>query len=311
MLAIFLAALGSASTAVAYPIDPVSLTELCARADLIAIVVPGPTRARTPIPGEWIDSSETDLAPKLLLKGSYSNSYCVRYTPGMICPRPPIYDQGVRTLAFLYLAQDGAYQTVGLSYGTKQLTEAEELSYQACIREILHLQGMPVEDWRAGPEYLEWVVRCAEDPNLIDIALKETRKEKESSRLRSRNEDGEDEEATKLKPISERLNSAQLMRIARAIEAEPRMELIEWGIVKYLEDVPNFPVDQLVFEALTDGHAEKTWVTKGQLDLLAKRWDDPILVELAKDYRAALKSDPDGYFPLVERLQTYRLLHGK
>lgn len=151
-----------AASAPVYPIAPVPLHELVARSDLVAVVVPRPLE---PGVGErgWT-MERVELLIEEVLVGNQFASVTTSYLQGMLCPGPPEYPEGERVLAFLDHDEESGWEAVGLHYGTKQLDPATLEIYRARIRELDELISARPKRWRDTPAFVEWLVRCAEEP---------------------------------------------------------------------------------------------------------------------------------------------------
>jgi hypothetical protein len=153
-------------SASAYPISPVPLWDLVAKADQIVLatvdgVTPPPSTEgegdeELPTRERW--ESVAHLSVLETWHGNEMDWIDVRFPAGMICPAPPVYAKGRTVLAFLELEKDGQFSTVGLSYGTfypdeEGIDALREVVAQA--RE-LHANGLFETEDRRG-----WLVFAA------------------------------------------------------------------------------------------------------------------------------------------------------
>jgi hypothetical protein len=181
MLALALAALSLASPpgARAYPIPPQSLMVLVEGADVIVVAKvlasdPVERAADDDLPdfGEHTATllvEETLVSPRPL-----GGVVRIPYPAGLMCPAPPRYETDATVLAFLAAdEEDGVLRTVGLSYGTKDVTDPGVRSaYVARVREALEILKVREKAARDA-QTVEWLVRCAEDPHTRHEALYE------------------------------------------------------------------------------------------------------------------------------------------
>jgi hypothetical protein len=169
----------------AFPIEPVPLRQLIEKSDLIvlAIVEPYPRQqknARSPF-AEIRGTSPAHLRPIMLLKGKVSEALIqVHFQPNLICPSPPEFRVGGKVLAFLkrntpdepyrdrqlsltnpILITNG-FETVGLSYGAKEVSEQEGQAYSETIKEYLQLTAEHVGEAKLRMT-TEWLVKCVEN----------------------------------------------------------------------------------------------------------------------------------------------------
>lgn len=138
----------AAGAAGAYPISPLTLWELTAKADLVVLARVGEL---TEVKGEDDDwaSDVALLDVREVYKGKLPAGHAdagdrvpVRYSRGMMCPAPARYVEKETVLAFLAGPDDdGRYRTVGLSYGTLY-PEVDELDvFTERIRAAVKLQA--------------------------------------------------------------------------------------------------------------------------------------------------------------------------
>lgn len=147
----------------AYPIPPQALRMLTNESELI---VSASVEKIPLIKGEdGFNTGIVRLNILSVLKGAEgSRSIDVYYSPDMVCPAPPRYEEGATALAFLARSRHGpGYVTVGLSYGAKNLSNREINAYSARIRELIELERQPDPNARRR-QLVEWLVRCAEEP---------------------------------------------------------------------------------------------------------------------------------------------------
>jgi hypothetical protein len=156
-----------ATPAGAYPIPPVPLWDLTAKAELIVIAkvievveLPPPDYAK----GEF-DSHLARLEVLETLKGEDVAYLKIAYPAQLICPAPPDYRQGEKVVAFLERGEDHQLRTVSLSYGTlyargeDQLEDLVETTRKALA---LHASGL------SGPALAQrkrtWALAAAARP---------------------------------------------------------------------------------------------------------------------------------------------------
>ena len=139
---LLLATLVAHPPVLAYPISPVTLWDLVERSELIVLadverVAPLPA---LPDGGRAWNSSVARLRLVETWKGRADAVVEVDYPANMICPAPPVYDPGHRVLAFL-APEEGRWDTVGLSYGTRYPEGAADVdALRAAVQEALVLQ---------------------------------------------------------------------------------------------------------------------------------------------------------------------------
>lgn len=179
----FLILLSTAFHASCFPIFPVPLRHLILESEVIvwARVEPGGAAAATSLKSTipYISirgSSPAPLRVYKVLKGPATNGELieVHYQPDLTCPTPPSFPPGSNVLAFLRAREARGYETIGLHYGAKLLSEEEATSYFMRISEFCQIAsnhnpavpatrdpfGVPVPN----KAMLEWLVRCVEDP---------------------------------------------------------------------------------------------------------------------------------------------------
>jgi hypothetical protein len=169
---LFLCALMLCARCLAYPIEPVGLRELVLRSDLIVLAVvepvpPPPKSDPNVIRLRFLNDRESParLRATSVLKGAAPNGLIeVHFEANMICPSPPRFPEGKKVLAFLRGAADGkGYNTVGLSYGAKEVSEAEATAYSERISDWLTLDRQHASKIPTNA-VVEWLVKCAENP---------------------------------------------------------------------------------------------------------------------------------------------------
>ena len=169
---LFLCALVCCARCVAFPIQPVSLRELILRSDLIVLAVvepipPPPKADPNVVRLRFLTDRESParLRPTSVLKGTAPDGLIeVHFNPNIICPSPPSFREGKKVLAFLRRASDGkGYETVGLSYGAKDVSEAEARVYSGRISDWLTLDRQHARKIPTNA-IVEWLVKCVEHP---------------------------------------------------------------------------------------------------------------------------------------------------
>jgi hypothetical protein len=198
-------ALGAAS----YPIDPVSLLGLCSEATLIVVADVEHCVEHTAHASFW--SSCARLAPREFLKGEVTREPLhVRHAAGLICPAPASYLDGERVLAFLrWDAEDQAFFTCSLSYGTKYPDDEGLAVYRERIAEVARILAIEDDDSRLE-QTVEWLVTCAEHPATLGEALIELTRYRSSRSTEPHHADS--------------LTAPQCERLARAIASTPPVE---------------------------------------------------------------------------------------
>jgi hypothetical protein len=163
-LAILAPALAAARPAPAtgFPITPVALRELYLLSDLIVVAHVAEIRpATTEEARGWNESVAVLEVVETLIGPSEHQRVEVPFSPLMICPSPPDYDEGSRVVSFLAKDDDGFWSTVGLSYGTKDLTAEELADYRASLTQLEALSA--ITDWKEHRTAIqEWVVGVVE-----------------------------------------------------------------------------------------------------------------------------------------------------
>jgi hypothetical protein len=152
--------------AIAYPISPVTLWDLVERSELVVLAdVTGVRPIPRPPDGGWAWNSDVaTLKVVEIWKGSAPTDLEVDYPANMSCPAPPVYDVGHRVLAFL-AREDGRWQTVALSYGTRYPeTPAEVEAYRSAIVEALVLQDPARPRPLSLASKRQWQLRRAAQP---------------------------------------------------------------------------------------------------------------------------------------------------
>lgn len=151
----------------AYPIQPVPLWDLTAKAELIVIAkvievveLPPPDYANG-----VFDSHLARLEVLATLKGQDTAYLKIPYPAQLICPEPPHYRQGEKVVAFLGRDDQHQLRTVSLSYGTLygrddgELEDLEKMTRQALA---LHASGL------SGPALAKrkraWALEAAARP---------------------------------------------------------------------------------------------------------------------------------------------------
>lgn len=151
------------SFASAYPIPPQPLRKLCIESQFIVIAT---VEGVDSVEGrDGFSEGKARLRVSSVLKGKINKPVIeVIYSPNMVCPAPPRYQQGSTVIAFLDRSRgERFYTTHGLSYGAKALSDTDLRIYTERIREILEIQkhGDSAEKEK---QVIEWLVRCAEEP---------------------------------------------------------------------------------------------------------------------------------------------------
>ena len=152
--------------ALAYPISPVTLWDLVERSELVVLAEVTAVRPVSHLPDAgWVwNSSVATLKVVETWKGSGQSELEVDFPANMICPAPPVYDVGHRVLAFL-AREDGRWQTVALSYGTRYPEDAAEVdAYRSAVVEALALQDPARPRPLALAKKREWQLRRAANP---------------------------------------------------------------------------------------------------------------------------------------------------
>lgn len=168
-----------AGSAEAYPISPLTLWELVQQSDLIVLArTDEVTRPATEAPAEGertpvLRPHVARLGVVEVWKGAAPAEIRVEFWGDFICPAPARYEEGAMVLAFLQRPDreegtggasppgpddGGAWQTVGLSYGTLYPEPGEIPVFRERVDEAVELQADgPV------PELLrrDWLLRTA------------------------------------------------------------------------------------------------------------------------------------------------------
>ena len=156
-----------APPAASYPIRPVPLWSLTAKADLIVVAkvtevveLPDPDYSQE----EWA-SDLARLEVLATLKGEDAAYLEIPFPGDLICPGPPQYRQGQTVVAFLNRGEDHQLRTVALSYGTlygRDESELEDLEEMTRMAVELHSAGL------SAPALAErkraWVIEAAARP---------------------------------------------------------------------------------------------------------------------------------------------------
>jgi hypothetical protein len=141
----------------AYPISPVPLWDLVEQADLIVVAVVEEVVLAPPMQPEAEPRWDADVARLSVLevwKGDAPEVVEVGFTAALICPAPPRYEVGRTVTAFLHRAE-GAWQTVGLSYGSLYFAPSELAGVHDLVQEALVLQRGRVDPRRKVAWHVE------------------------------------------------------------------------------------------------------------------------------------------------------------
>lgn len=163
-LALLVALLGQAGRAEAYPIPPVTLWDLVEKADTIVLATVESEHRVDAGAGDrdWNDSV-AQLSVAEAWKGKPDKRIGVSYPKGLLCPAPPRYEDGLTVLAFLRHDKKGAYETVGLSYGTLYPELPEVPVYRELVRRAQTAQALADASARENA-LVDWLVRAASAP---------------------------------------------------------------------------------------------------------------------------------------------------
>ncbi|MEM9556936.1 MAG: hypothetical protein AAGC60_21940 [Acidobacteriota bacterium] len=143
----------------AYPIPPVPLWGLVAKADLIVVAEVVEVAERDADEDDW-NSAVARLEVIDALKGETGASIEVPFPAGLMCPAPPHYEPGERVLAFLS-RDDGGWRTVALSYGTLYPDDEALEDFRLLIDRAIDLQ---TDEKAAERAPIDWLVRAAALP---------------------------------------------------------------------------------------------------------------------------------------------------
>jgi hypothetical protein len=143
----------------AYPIAPHTLWQLVLESELVLL-----GQVEHPMPLESKDddhwrSAIARVRPLEVWKGEPTGAVIeIPYPANMICPAPPVYEEGATVLAFLQKDEDGTWTTSGLSYGTLYPRAEDVPVFRDLILEAASLQsGYLVRDFARR----RWLVRAA------------------------------------------------------------------------------------------------------------------------------------------------------
>ncbi|MCP3140835.1 hypothetical protein [Pyxidicoccus xibeiensis] len=133
LILVLVLTLASLPRAEAFPINPQTLWELTAEAELVVwadvdeVVAAPRDRSAEKKPRFTLDGEIARLHVREVWKGSarQDERLEVRFDSRLVCPAPPRYEPGLAVVAFLR-RHEGKWFTVALSYGTRYPTSRDE-----------------------------------------------------------------------------------------------------------------------------------------------------------------------------------------
>ncbi len=267
----------------AYPIAPQPLHELVAGSDLIAVVRPAPW---TPIPpgASTFQRVSVELHVEEVLRGLDSPASITTTHPLSSCPAPPKYPEGERVLAFLVLDDERNGHTFGWSYGTKLLDPEALDVYGARIRELVALIDANPKQWRASPKFLDWLVRCAEEPATRwegAYPIDPTGDRRYGNRLHERPPS-----------FGHLLEAKQRARLAKALVVAPSIETGEMLLLHFLVEDPNPALDEFALARLPGLLEKDLYDARRLMLLLAQRSGDEDAWRMAREFEKRKRVDP-------------------
>jgi hypothetical protein len=292
----------------AYPIPPQTLRMLTNNSELI---VSARVEKITLIKGD--DGFNTGIARLNILsivKGAEeSQSVDVYYSPDMVCPAPPHYEEGATVLAFLTRGQRSpGYVTAGLSYGAKSLTEREIETYSARVRELIEIEMQTDLNMR-WERLIEWLVRCAEDPTtrwegaydlrkyrkmkMIEIDMESERKKAQDDQEIAVDGDEMEERKEELVAFTTMLTKEQKGRLTAALY---RVSSLSNGGMDLIELVEKWGDENLVpfmWSYLKAFRKDYPWETEDLMRKLATLLKNREALGLIEKFESAIYTNPE------------------
>lgn len=276
-----------------FPIAPVALSELCDRSDLVAVVRPGSGE------GSGFDCRVTAEVLETV-HGEPHGTLTVSYACGLVCPRPPSYPEGEVVLAFLsWDEEDGVHRTVGLSYGTKIVPAEERRLFAARVRELFVLREREGEAWRESAAFVDWAVRCAEEPGTRSDGLLVLDGARRFGVAFARDP-----------ALLPRLDDAQWRRLVESLRSGSLLRSSDLDLLAKLSDGSDPLLDRVLVELAADRDRARPWALERLMRIAAERWDDPYVALLVEGVREIAR---EGWKdePLYEPLREAFLVHAR
>lgn len=267
ILAAGLTALGAAS-AQGYPIPPVSLWNLVEQSETVVVAQVVDISERPVQRGKdeeefAIPESIATLRILETWKGEAFGEIRVEFPAGLICPAPPRYVEDEDVVAFLS-REDGAWTTVGLSYGTLYPEGREELKdLRIMVRRALALQKGRIQK----SDRIDWLVEAASRPGTRWHGLYE---------LEPRGDAAHSFYDPERSRKSLALTPAQLQKIAHGFVTHPPVDVTLPMTLKVLAKFPDPRVDETAaaaIEGLLGQERLPYWIDQA-LTLVLQRFGD-------------------------------------
>ncbi len=265
------------------PSPAVPLHELVAQSGLVAVVRPG-VGAHMADADDFSGAPDTrvELAVEEVLLGKSVASVTAAYWADLVCPSPPEFPAGERVLAFLAHHEEWGWYPIALSDGTKLLEPATLDVYRARIRELAALMEARPKRWHATPEFVEWLVRCAEDPG--------SRWEGARALDPERYFFGDEPEWAR--SFGERLDAEQRSRLAAVLFAAPDFGRGEASLLRALVAEPGHAFRDQALAELPSLPLERRYFASQLIQELARRSRDVESKRTAKELVVLSRNEP-------------------